>query len=208
MNSAFYIGSVEIIRLLLSAGADLEYKNFRPWTAPSFLWDPDRTTPEDTDEILDICMEKGYTAWNDTDEEGWTPCHRAAAYGRGQDIRNLNHKGGNMLMYSTNEGWGPITCAVRYANKDTFDALLKILRAEDVVDFRDYRGWSLLHFAAQGGCEAIVETLLDLGAEPGIVTEPTYYWVIESLEYKALTAEVIAREYGHKKICERLAGLK
>ena len=206
LNNAFLIGNVDVIRLLLNARADLDYRNGRPWTAVSFLWDLDRPAHPCTGEILDICVSQGFDAWNDTDTEGWSLCHRAAAYGRGEDIRNLACKGGNMHTYTTTYLWGPVTCAVWDSNESTFDAFVDLLPTEEIITFKDSRGWMLLHFAAKEGCKYIMKKLLDLGVDHEAETFPTDRYVSEALEWKCLTAKVIAYEYGHGQMWEEIIG--
>lgn len=130
MNNAFLIGNVPVIRLLLDAGAELEYKDSRTWTSVSFLWDPTRPAHTATTEILEICMSRGFSAGDDTDTRGWSPVHRAAAYGRGEDIRNLELKGANLHSYTTDFLWGPMTCAVWHSNESTFDVFMDSLEIE------------------------------------------------------------------------------
>ena len=149
-------------------------------------------------------MSQGFSAWNDTDPRGWTPCHRAGAYGRGEDIRSLECKGGNLHSYTTDHMWGPVTCAVWNSNESTFDAFIDLLPVEEILYVKDSRGWMLLHFAAQNGCRHMLRTLLDLGADLGALTVGTRHWVTESLEGKSLTAETIAREYGHGELWDEV----
>lgn len=153
-------------------------------------------------------MSRGFADWNDTDTEGWSPCHRAGAYGRGEDVRNLNDKGGNMHTYTTEFMWGPMTCAVWFNNESTFDAFMDLLPVEEILDIRDTRGWTLLHMAAQSGCKHILGRLLEIGADPGKLTMGTKYWVMERLEYKQLTAETVAREYGHGELWDEVVKRK
>lgn len=161
MDSAFYIGNVEIIRLLFNAKAELEYKNYRTWTAVSYLWDPKRPACPTTAEIIEACTLQNYDAWNDTDVMGWTLCHRAAAHGRGDDIRNLECKSANLHMYTTEDLWGPMSVAAWYDNTSTFDAFMDLLPVEEVIGYKDNRGFSLLHMAAQNGNEYMMGRLLD-----------------------------------------------
>lgn len=204
MNNAFYIGNVAIIRLLLDAGAELEYRNFRTWTSLSYLWDPTRPAHTTTTEIIEICASHGFAAWNDTDPSGWTPLHRAAAYGRGEDILNLESKGANLHSYTTDFLWGPMTCTVWYSNASTFDAFMDLFDIEEILGISDTRGWTLLHMAARNGCEHILRRLLLVGADRKALTIGTEWWVIEKLEWKRLTAETIARAYGHGELWDKL----
>lgn len=203
LNNAFLVGNVAIVRMLLNAGAELEYRNSRTWTSLSFLWDPIRPGLTATNEILDICMSRGFSSWNDCDIRGWSPVHRAAAYGLGEHIRNLEHKGANLHSYTTDHLWGPINCAVWNGNVSTFDALTKILPTEEVIGNSDTRGWTLLHMAAQSGCEHIMRALLRLGVDRHALSMGTDVWVTEGMDGANLTAEMIAREYGHEQAWAR-----
>jgi hypothetical protein len=194
---------VAVIRILLNAGADLEYQNCRSWTSASYLWDPDRPSHSSTSEILDICAAGGFSGWNDTDVRGWGAVHRASAYGCGEDIRKLANKGANLHAYTTDHLWGPVTCAVWNSNESTFNAYVDLLKDEEMVVFRDSRGWSLLHFAAQKGSERIMRRLIETGVPIEAHTMPTSDRVKEGLEGKGLTAEMIAREYGHGTAWEK-----
>ena len=200
------MGNVPIIRLLLNAGADLEYQNMRTWYSVSHLWDPIRPTHMSTSEILELCTSQGFSGWNETDVRGWSPLHRAAAYGSGEDIRNLQYKGANFHNYTTDHLWGPITCAVWNSNVSTFDALMKILPVAEIMGFRDTRGWSLLHCAAQNGCEHIMKALIGIGVDCEALTVGTSDWVKDDLYGKSLTARMIAREYGHGGLWANVAG--
>ena len=197
MNNAFFVGNPDIIRLLLNCKADIDYINSRGWTSVSFLWEPDRPAYSTTGEILDICISQDFSIWSETDTEGWTPCHRAAAYGRGEDVVNLHYKGGNIRSYTTNFLWGPITCAVWHENDSTFDALLDLLRPDEIREIKDSRGWTLLHMAAQRGRKHMLSRLLDVGADTGILTMGTEHLLSKNLEYKRLTAHTIAQAYGY-----------
>ncbi len=193
-----------MIRLLLNAGAELEYQNSRIWTSLSYLWDPTRPTHTTTTEILEICTIQGFSAWDNTDPRGWTPTHRAGAYGSGEDIRNLEFKGANLHSYTTDHLWGPMTCAVWYSNESTFDAFMDLFEIEEILGISDSRGWTLLHMAAQTGCEHILRRLLLVGADRGALTMGTEFWVAEGLEWKSLTAEVIARGHGHGEVWDKV----
>lgn len=200
LDIAFGLGNTDIIRCLLRAGADLHYQNTRTWTALSYLWDPVRPAPASTGEILGICMSEGYSEWNEVDPSGWTPCHRAGAYGKGEDIYNLSYKGGNMRSYTTDFLWGPMTCAVWNNNESTFNAFMDLLEPEEVLDFKDSSGWTLLHLAAENGSRHMIKTLLDIGINPRALTVGPQHWLPKRLEWERLTAEAVAREYGHGEL--------
>ena len=149
-------------------------------------------------------MSRGFSAWNNTDPRGWSPVHRAAAYGRGEDMRNLEFKGANLHSYTTDFLWGPMTCAVWYSNESTFDAFMDLFEVEEIVGICDSRGWTLLHMAARKGCEHILRRLLLIGADRGALTMGTQWWVRQELEWRSLIAETIARAYGHGELWDKL----
>ena len=198
------MGNVGIIRLLLDAGADLEYKDSKLWTSVSFLWDPSRPAHTNTTEIIQLCASRGFSAWNDPDIRGWNPVHHAAAWGRGEDIRNLSWKGANLHSYTTDFLWGPMTCAVWHNNPSTFDAFMYLFEIEEVLGIIDSRGWTLLHMAAKNGCEHILRTLLVIEADREVLTMGTQWWVLDELDWKRLTAGTIARAYGHGELWDKL----
>ena len=152
-------------------------------------------------------MSRGFSAWDDTDTRGWSPVHRAAAFGRGEDIRNLEFKGANLHSYTTDFLWGPITCAVWHKNESTFDAFIDLIETEEIVGISDSRGWTLLHMAAKNGCEHILRKLLLIGADRQALTIGTQYWVLDELDWKCLNAETIARAYGHQEIWDKIVQL-
>ena len=97
-----------------------------------------------------------------------------------------------------------MTCAVWYSNESTFDAFMDLFDLEEIVGISDSRGWTLLHMAARNGCEHILRGLLRIGADREALTIGTEWWVIESLEWRSLTAETIARAYGHGELWDKV----
>lgn len=97
-----------------------------------------------------------------------------------------------------------MTCAVWYSNESTFDAFMDLLDIEEIVEISDTRGWTLLHMAARKGCEHIFRGLLKIGADCEALTIGNQWWVLEKLEWRSLTAETIARAYGHGEIWDRV----
>ena len=206
MDNAFLIGNAAIVRLLLKAKADLEYRNLRTWTAVYFLWDPDpnHIHPDVVGEILEICMAHDFSGWNEPDPDGWTPSHRAAAYGSFEDIQNLHCKGANLRCGTTDLLWNPMACAVWFGNDSTFDAFIELFSVDEILEIKDGRGWTLLHMAAKYGYKHMLRILLDLGADTGVLTFGTDRWVAQTLHFRRLTAETIAREYGHGAVWDDL----
>ena len=105
-----------------------------------------------------------------------------------------------MRAYTTDDLWGPLTCAVWKDNRSTFDVLVELFEAAEVRDVRDSSGWTLLHLAAENGSRYMIKTLLELGVDPKALTVTPQDWLPERLVWKRLTAETIAREYGHGEL--------
>ncbi|KAF8048563.1 hypothetical protein N665_2476s0004, partial [Sinapis alba] len=78
-------------------------------------------------------------------------------------------------------------------------ALYPILGHGVSVDFRDYKGWSALHWAAQLGSEKMVAALIASGASPGVVTDPN------KQDPVGKTPASIAASNGHKGLAGYLS---
>ena len=81
---------------------------------------------------------------------------------------------------------------------------MNLFEIEEIVGICDSRGWTLLHMAARKGCEHILRSLLLIGADRGALTMGTQWWVRQELEWSSLTAETIARAYGHGELWDKL----
>ena len=198
------IGDAEIIRLLLNAKAEPNYKNRREFLCVDFLWEPERPPHARTCEIMDIFHCHGFDAWNDVDTWGWSPCHRAGAYGSGEEILALEYQGVNLHMYTTRCLWGPMTVAVWHKNTSTFDTFMDLFPTQEILNITDSRGWTLLHMAAQNGNEHILKRLSDAGANTTVKTMGTTEWVCDSIKGKCLTAADIAQAYDYGHLWDRL----
>lgn len=202
LNAAFLTGNVEIIRLLLSADADLEYVNTKTWTSIYYLWgsDPNWKHHAST-EILNICATYGFKGWRSPDRSGWAPIHRAAAFGRAEDITKLF----NMRVVDrwnpplTVAYWCPLQCAARYGNLSTFKALTSEYRFQNsaLSSIRDQRGWTLLHLAAASGSEGMLSHLLSIGLNQHTLSDKATLLLPPELENRHLAPGDIAEHYGH-----------
>jgi ankyrin repeat protein len=202
LETAFYYGHVEIVRMLLAANADLEYVNSLLWACPRYMYDPERSSP-DTIELLEICAAEGFDLWDAQDAVGWTIAHRAAAFGRGRDVKKLWHLGTSFHTLVHNLNWLPIHCALRYRNESTFDFLASLIHPSSFATLTDSRGWTLLHVAAEGGSEVLMAELLRRGLSPLEKSDATTRWVPEDLKLRELLPMDIATKYGNRPQYER-----
>jgi len=200
LNNAFLTGRPDIIRLLLSAKADLNYINTRTWTNLYYIWDPEFPNHATTTEILDICATLQFDGWQFSDMVGWTPFHRAASFGKAAHIKKLFNLGviDRHTMPLTVCNWCPIMCAARFSNLSTFQYLTEDIPNPILRQLRDKRGWSLLHLAAESGSEEMLVFLMNLGLDLTARSDPTALMVPEELDYKYLTPRTIAVHYGHE----------
>jgi hypothetical protein len=180
-----------MVRLLLSAGADLDYVNGRTWTPLSYIWDPQRPSHAAT-ELIEICKLEGFTGWEYRDMWGWTPMHRAAAFGHGEDVQKLLDVGVSPNAVTVPAAWRPVHCSVKYGNESTFDKFVEHTVPAVLLKMRDARGWTLLHLAAERGSKNILLKLLGMGANPEILSEPSTVLVPEGLQGVQLSARTIA----------------
>lgn len=99
-------------------------------------------------------------------EDGWTPLHLAAFYGREEAARFLLNKGAVVNARSTNAMQNtPLHAAAagRHA------AVIKLLLDHGAnVNARQHGGWTALHAAAQHGDMDSARILLDAGADAAV----------------------------------------
>ena len=199
LNNAFLLRNADIIRLLLSARADLDYVNSRAWTSLSYLWDLEFENHSMTGKILDICFLQEFSEWNYKDTLGWGPIHRAVAFGNGRDIQNLICRGVSKDLCTTDRKWTPIHSAVMHGDESTFEILVEQIHLCKFIQMRDSAGWGLLHLAAEKGSEKMILKLLELGADPNAFTIPPSIAIPKGLEHKELQPETIAKHCGHRQ---------
>ena len=62
LDTAFYYGRVEIVRMVLAAGAELDYINCRGWTCARYIYVPQLSNLR-TMELLEICASQHFNKW-------------------------------------------------------------------------------------------------------------------------------------------------
>jgi ankyrin repeat protein len=202
LNTAFYTGNVDGVRLLLDRNADIEYTNRRKWTSARYLYDPEGTNPHSL-ELLDVCAGLGFDGWNSQDQVGWTLFHRASAFGHGSDIKKLLNLGADSNILTYTLLWLPIFCAVTFGNESTFDVLVDLIPLRSLPNLKDSRGWTLLHSAAENGSEVIMTRLLQRSLDPFAKSDKSTLGVPEGLPFEELTSGEIARFCNHQEAYEQ-----
>jgi ankyrin repeat protein len=195
--------------LLISYGADKDNVNDVNFTPSYHIFQPQREpNNRKTSELLDI-MEP-YALWglNTQSVQGWTPAHRAAAFGNGEDMSSLIERGADIDLQTYELGWTPVFVAVHYRNISTFKRLTRYLNS-DFVHSKDFRGWTLLHIAAEAGAPELVALLLKLGADPHRLSEICdSSFILDDMRGIRLSPTDIARRLGRDKFLEYVKGLE
>jgi cytohesin len=93
--------------------------------------------------------------------DGWSPLHRAAAYGHEEAVEALINAGASLPL-KTPDGFSALHWACEYGHPGVVRLLLKA-RAP-VADVSDETLWTPLHRAALDGHLAVVKLLLSEGA--------------------------------------------
>ncbi len=178
-------GNAEIVKYMLSLGADLKWKGDKNWTMlHEAAW-------EGKIEVIQLLVDSGIPADAKTDF-GRTPLHNACLHGNIEAVKALIEKGADVNYKSSDEDFWPLFLAVKRGYKD-IAALLLASGADVEIKTRD-KNRTALHIAAIYGYAGIVDLLLANGAEPNVK------------DYKDKTPLYYAGRYSHKKAATLLIG--
>ena len=214
LHIAFYCRQPEIARQLIYNGADAENINFFGTPILSQLFQPGfkSTTADPVAELIDIGISYSQSdVINAQTSKGWTPLHRAAAHGTGQDVESLIKRGANLTLKTSQEDWMPIFAAVNFNNIDTFEKLVRYSPPSCFQD-TDVRGWTMLHIAAAKGNSELVTRLVSLGADPHVRShsnnELSNELIPENMRGMRLTPAGVAKFSGEDKYRMYVYGLR
>jgi ankyrin repeat protein len=167
-------GHLEVVRLLLTRGANLNVKT-EDWHTPLFL-----ASNNGRLEVVQILLENGADL-DGSDLLKKTPLHGASENGHFEVILSLLDRGANVNAKDAHF-WTPLHTASKTGNLKVARELLN--RGAD-VEAQDDLGWTPLHLASQEGYREIVEVLLNCGAQ------------VDARESDRETALHLAAYYGH-----------
>ena len=176
---------LDIVRLLLRAGALQSHFNTLGWNIAFFCWPGLEPGQQCMLEYLNLLAEDTYQELEVADTEGWTVLHRVAAYGQAAEVKRLLELGAKPEQTASPLNWNAIHHAVYYGNYPAFEVLVP--HYSDIATMTDERGWTLLHIAASAGHYEILLDLLKLGADTQARSRPFRSHMPESLWGKACT---------------------
>ncbi|MCY3661051.1 MAG: ankyrin repeat domain-containing protein [Caldilineaceae bacterium] len=167
-------GHVEIICLLLAAGADPYARTLdRAWTP---LHIAANGGGDEHVEIIRLLLEYGVDP-NGTLHDAWTPLHVAAnggGNGHVEIIRLLLAAGADPYARTLHDAWTPLHVAANGGGNGHVEIIRLLLAAgADPYARTLHGGWTPLHIAANGGGDGhveIIRLLLEYGIDPNTRT--------------------------------------
>jgi ankyrin repeat protein len=179
-------GHIKIVKMLLSSGADLNYKDSAGLTALN--WSAMRRKNAVASQLL-----KWHVDVNIHDNNGVTPVMYAAGTDNIELLRLLAANGADLNAISQSTKMTPILVAVEQGNTQ---CLLALLDLGANVNSPNHEGYTALMAAAQSGQNAILKTLITRGAKS------------DTRDAKGMTALDYAQQHRHIPIVQFLKALK
>ncbi|KAJ3117786.1 hypothetical protein HDU96_005567 [Phlyctochytrium bullatum] len=162
VDLAFYQRRLDVIRVLVSRGANAECGNRLGDDARGFLHQAiDDKTHRTRSELVSLLV-RARAPLNVQDEWGRTPLHRSVMARRADDAWVLLEGGADPSVCCSN-GKKPLHCLMEYMEFDQLVA--KMIEAGADVDLRDSDGRTALHLASEHGYLEKMIILLDAGAD-------------------------------------------
>jgi ankyrin repeat protein len=164
-------GLPTIVQLLIQLGADLEYQR------PADLRTPLMVAAQGGHRaIVALLSEANHEA---TDCEKETAAHVAAAAGHVEVVDQLseNRDPRTLLNMKNEKHWTPLTVAVVTRHSHFVEHLVETYASELELDSQDREGNTALHHARRSELSAVVQLLVDKGADPKLenfLKEPAY----------------------------------
>ncbi|KAK5634650.1 hypothetical protein RRF57_010363 [Xylaria bambusicola] len=148
LEEAAACGSLQVFRLLLNRGSDMNHHAENGWSAIHFA------AEEGHLEILDLLLTKGANV-NAINSFGVSPLHCAANGGHTSIVKLLLQRGADPHK-STCRGWTPLHYAAFKGYSDVVRSLVDISTPS-----QDRQGWSALHLAVHGRHLGTIRELLN-----------------------------------------------
>lgn len=150
--------------------------------------------------VIDLLLSKTDNAL-ETDSQGRTALHIAAAFGRLEVLKfllNTKHKRKPLFekVYDDKQGRNVLHHAACSGTLEVVEFLLQDPDGEAVINKPDKNGWTALHWAAKSGNEEVFAQLLAHGADPNLKETLNNETVLQLLQ-----------RYSHKLLAQALPNL-
>ncbi len=190
LQSSFLRGKLDMARMLLNRGADIEHVDSDGYSVLSYLWVVDKKLQNSAD-FMRLCLSRGFSEVNSCDSRGWTGLHRAAAIGTAEDVEAFLRLGASLSLRAEWYGWTALFFAVSHDNIDTFQTIVAH-SGPDVYESLDGDGWNILHCSIYFGAPRVMRLVLQSGIDVNRKTDPAPLPEDPELSYRELTAADIA----------------
>jgi ankyrin repeat protein len=194
LQSSFLRGRLDIARILLNRGADIEHVDSDGYSVLSYLWVVDKKLDKSMD-FMRLCLSSGFSEVNACDNRGWAAFHRAAAVGTPEDVEAFLRLGASLDLRAEWYGWTALFFAASHDNIETFQTIVHHSGA-GVYESLDGDGWNLLHCCTYFGARRVMRLVLQNGVDVNQKTHPAPLPEDPELSYKELTASDIALYIG------------
>ncbi|XP_044746875.1 rabankyrin-5-like [Coccinella septempunctata] len=154
LHGASMNGDVEIVRLLIMKGADLDCRNLEGMTPLHFA------CKHGHEAVVDLLIEHGVSIHAETSIRQWLPLHMAAESGNENIMIKLIRKG-SQINATTSKGANCLHIAVRNG-RNILDLLIRF--GVDIHAKTKDRGFTPLHEAVIANSLQMVKCLLNAGA--------------------------------------------
>ncbi|KAL8840007.1 MAG: hypothetical protein Q9170_001491 [Blastenia crenularia] len=187
-------GRLDIARLLLARGADIEHVDNDGYSVLSYLWVVDRPMERSVD-FMRLCLANDSSEVNACDSRGWSPFQRAAAIGATEDVDAFLRLGASLDLRAEWYGWTALFFATSHDNVETFQTIVQHSPA-NVYESLDGDGWTLLHCCIYFGAPRVMRMVLQNGVDVNQLTHPAPLPEDPELSYRELTPSDIALYIG------------
>ena len=194
MQSSFLRGHIDIARLLITRGADIEHVDSDGYSVLSYLWVVDKPLEKSAD-FMRLCLADEFSEVNTCDSRGWSAFHRAAAIGTSEDIEAFLQLGASLNLRAEWYGWTALFFAASHDNVETFQTIVRH-SAANVYQSLDGDGWTLLHCCIYFGAPYVMRMVLQNGIDVNQLTHPAPLPEDPELSYRELTPSDIALYIG------------
>jgi ankyrin repeat protein len=171
LNSAAYYENWDLIKMLISKGANVTNASKHSWTALH------NSCYKGNIEITQLLIDKGANI-NALTKDKSTPLYLAVQEEKGEIVKLLTDKGADVSICNKN-GASPLHMASKTGNVDIINTLLQ---KGANVNQKTKSNYCPIHEAIKNGQKDAVKVLMDNGADPNIEPKGGYYPIFKAIK--------------------------